>query len=242
MNISEQVLFNELSQILKRKNRDSRVSAVQRTPFTGVKKETKRAEKIDPLKLLERKIIEILMLYGNEEIEFEDFTSEIDEEGRSRIVRQQYSNTVSNEIYMHLQEDEIEFTDPVFLKIYYEIIHLLNQKEEISADVFTNHEDDDIASAVTDLLMDEEKYSLSNWEKHNIFVNGKKAQLSKLVTDVLYNLRRLLIAEKIHELQKELAGDENEPNDMEASQESLEAIRDYTSLKQLLFEKLNRVL
>ena len=97
--------------------------------------------------------------------------------------------------------------------------------------------------------MDEEKYTLSNWEKHNIFVNGKKAYLSKLVTDVLYNLRRLLIAEKIRELQAEIAGDDSEPNDLEAnqesheaSQESLEAIRDYTSLKQLLFEKLNRVL
>lgn len=242
MNISEQVLFNELSQILKRKDRDSRTASAQRTPFTGVKKETKQVDKVDPLKLLERKIIEILMLYGNEEIEFVDFTSEIDEEGRKRIVRQQYSNTVSNEIYMHLQEDEIEFTDPVFLKIYYEIIHLLNQKEKISADFFTNHEDDEIASAVTDLLMDEEKYSLSNWEKHNIYVNGKKSYLSKLVTDVLYNLRRLLIAEKIQELQTELVTDGDEPNDLEASQESLEAIRDYTSLKQLLFEKLNRVL
>jgi len=242
MNISEQVLFNELSQILKRKTRDSRTASTQRTPFTGVKKETKQVDKVDPLKLLERKIIEILMLYGNEEIEFVDFTSEIDDQGRKRIVRQQYSNSVANEIYMHLQEDEIEFTDPVFLKIYYEIIHLLNQKEEISADFFTKHQDDEIASAVTDLLMDEEKYSLSNWEKHNIYVNGKKSYLSKLVTDVLYNLRRLLIAEKIQELQTDLVTDGDEPNDLEASQESLEAIRDYTSLKQLLFEKLNRVL
>ncbi len=242
MSISEQVLFNELSQILKRKNRDARAFTSQRTPFTGVKKETKQVEKVDPLKLLERKIIEILMLYGNEEVEFVDFTSEIDDEGRKRIVRQQYSNTVSSEIYMHLQEDEIEFTDPVFLKIYYEIIHLLNQKEQITAEAFTNHEDAEIATAVTDLLMDEEKYNLSNWEKHNIFVNGKETYLAKLVMDVLYNLRRLLIAEKIQELQTEMVGEESEPVNLEASRESLEAIRDYTSLKQLLFEKLNRVL
>lgn len=242
MNISESVLFNELSQILKRKSRDSASSPYERTPFTGVKKETKEVKKVNPLLLLERKIIQILLLYGNEEVEFVDFTSEIDEEGRKRIVREQYSNTVSNEIYMHLHEDEIEFTDPVFLKIYYEIIHLLNQDEKISADLFTNHEDPDVASAVTDLLMDEEKYALSNWEKHNIFVNGKESYLSKLVTDVLYNLRRLLIAQKIHELKAELVSEDQEKTDLEASREALEAIRDYTSLKQLLFEKLNRVL
>ena len=33
---------------------------------------------------------------------------------------------------MHLQEDEIEFTNPVFLKIYYEMIHLLNQEQGIT--------------------------------------------------------------------------------------------------------------
>jgi len=90
--------------------------------------------------------------------------------------------------------------------------------------------------------MDEEKYALSNWEKHNIFVSGKERYLSKLVTDVLYNLRRLLIAEKITELRSELNSDDSEGTDIEASRDALEAIRDYTSLKQLLYEKLNRVI
>lgn len=242
MDISESVLFNELAQILKGQSRDARTSVSQRTPFTGVKKETKELEKVNPMLLLERKIIEILLLYGNEEVEFVDFTSEIDEEGRKRIVREQYSNRVSSEIYMHLHEDEIEFTDPVFLKIYYEIIHLLNQDEKISADLFTNHKDPEIASAVSDLLMDDEKYELSNWEKHNIYVNGKEHYLSKLVTDVLYNLRRILIAEKINELKSGFTSEDSDTPDLEAGRETLEAIRDYTSLKQLLFEKLNRVL
>ena len=242
MNISESVLFNELSQILKRKDRDTRSTPVQKTPFTGVRKETQQTEKVNPLLLLERKIIEILLLYGNAEVEFVDFTSEIDDEGRKKIVREQYSNTVCSEIYTHLHEDEIEFTDPVFLKIYYEIIHLLNQDQKISPDLFTNHEDPEIAAAVSDLLMDDEKYELSNWEKHNIFVNDKESYLPKLVTDVLYNLRRILIAQKITELKSELLSEDPEVIEHEASREALEAIRDYTALKQLLFEKLNRVL
>lgn len=242
MNISESVLFNELSQILKRGNRDNRAQAVQKTPFTGVVKETKKVEKIDQLFQMEKKIIEILLLYGNVQVDFIDFTSEIDDDGKKRIVKTNYTNEVCKEIYMHLQEDEIEFTDPIFLKIYYEIIHLLNQDQGINADLFTNHEDQDIAATVTDILMDEERYVLSSWEKHNIFVKNKENYLPKLVMDVLYNLRRLLIAQKIHALKTTLQSAEEEKVTVHNNRDTLESIRDYTALKQLLFEKLNRVI
>ena len=242
MNISESVLFNELSQILKRQNKDAPQSAVRDTPFTGVKKETKKIEKIDQLFQMEKKIIEILLLYGNEEVDFIDFTSETDEDGKKRIVKTNYANEVCKEIYMHLQEDEIEFTNPVFLKIYYEIIHLLNQNQGITADLFTNHTDQDIAATVTDILMEEERYVLSSWEKHDIFVKEKQSYLPKLVMDVLYNLRRLLIAEKITALKTDLQADEEGATEMKDNRDTLESIRDYTALKQLLFEKLNRVI
>jgi DNA primase len=242
MNISESVLFNELSQILKRENKEYRSQTQVKTPFIGIKKETQKAEKIDQLFRMERKIIEILLLYGNEEVDFVDFTSEIDEEGRKKIIKANYSNVVCKEIYMHLQEDEIEFTDPIFLKIYYEMIHLLNQEERITADLFTNHEDQEISLTVTDILMEEEKYALSDWAKKDIFVKNKESYLPKLVMDVLYNLRRLLIAEKIQVLKTELNDQEAAPSNPVNNQETLESIRDYTALKQLLFEKLNRVI
>ncbi|WKK65456.1 DNA primase [Lutimonas zeaxanthinifaciens] len=245
MNISESVLFNELSQILKRENKSSVVGpAIAKTPFTGVKKETKEAIKIDQLFQMEKKIIEILLLYGNQEVDFIDFTAETDDDGKKRIVKTNYTNEVCKEIYMHLQEDEIEFTNPVFLKIYYEIIHLLNQEEKISADLFTNHEDQEVAATVTDILMDEERYVLSNWEKHDIYVKNKESYLPKLVMDVLYNLRRLLIAEKIQALKSNLKNNQEEQQQAVEidNSEMLESIRDYTALKQLLFEKLNRVI
>lgn len=242
MNISESVLFNELSQILKRESRESKSSSRAKTPFTGVKKETKKIEKIDQLFQMEKKIIEILLLYGNEQVDFVDFTSEIDDDGKKRIVKTNYSNEVCKEIYMHLQEDEIEFTDPVFLKIYYEIIHLLNQDQGISPELFTNHEDQDISAIVTDILMDEERYILSQWERHDIYVKNKQSYLPKLVMDVLYNLRRLLIAEKIHALKSELQAAQEIQEEIQDNRDALESIRDYTALKQLLFEKLNRVI
>jgi len=242
MNISESVLFNELSQILKRGGKDAHPSAVQKAPFTGIKKEPKEIEKVDQLFQMEKKIIEILLLYGNEEVDFIDFTSEVGDDGKKKIVKNNYSNIVCKEIYMHLQEDEIEFTNPVFLKIYYEIIHLLNQEQGITVDLFTNHEDVDISAIVTDILMEEERHILSSWEKHDIFVKDKESYLPKLVMDVLYNLRRLLIAEKIHSLKVDLQTGQASATEILDNRDTLESIRDYTALKQLLYEKLNRVI
>ncbi|MDH3321928.1 MAG: DNA primase [Flavobacteriaceae bacterium] len=241
MGVSEKVLFDELSQNLKKEEREaSKKQATPSTPFTGVKKAVKPVEKIDQLFSLEKKIIEILLLYGNHEVDFVDYISEFNEKGKKIIKKEVYSNIVSNEIYVHLQEDEIEFTTPIFLKIYYEIIHLLNQEQKITADLFTNHENTEISAAVTNILMDEEQHVLSDWERHDILVKTKESNLAKLVTDVLYNLRRILISQKINELRASVSPLNND--DVSSAREYLELIRDYTSLKQLLYEKLNRVI
>jgi DNA primase len=244
MGISEEVLFNELSQNRKKEQRESaRNQNASRTSFTGVKKETKLVEKVDQLFTLEKKLIEILLLYGNQEVDFEDYTSIVDEEGNKTMQKDNYSSIISNEIYIHLQDDEIEFTNPIFLKIYNEIIHYLNQDQNINIESFTNHQNIEIATAVTNILMDEDKHILSNWERKNIIVKPKDRYLSKLVTDVIYNLRRYLIEQKIASLLKDLnPSNSNVEFNEELRQSNMEMVVNYTALKKLLFEKLNRVL
>ena len=183
------------------------------------------------------------MLYGNQEVDFEGYTSIVDEEGNKAIQKDNYTSLISNEIYVHLQDDEIEFTNPIFLKIYNEIIHYLNQDQSINIETFTNHQNIEIASAVTNILMDEDKHALSNWERKNIIVKAKDKHLSKLVTDVIYNLRRYLIEQKIASLLKDLnSSEQNVDFSEDLRQSNLEMVVNYTSLKKLLFEKLNRVL
>jgi len=244
MGISEEVLFNELSQNRKREQRES--SKNQRTShssFSGVKKETKVVEKIDELFILEKKLIEILLLYGNLEVDFEDYTRIVDEEGNKTMQKDNYTSLISNEIYIHLQDDEIEFSNPIFLKIYNEIIHYLNQEQNINIESFTNHQNIEIATAVSNILMDEDKHILSNWERKNIIVKSKDKHLSKLVTDVIYNLRRYLIEQKIASLLKDLTpSDSNIEVEQDTRLYNLEMVVNYTALKKLLFEKLNRVL
>lgn len=241
MDISEDVLFAELAQNIKKKNKDSGEKVRQLPPVTGVKKETQQVAKVDQKFILEKKIIEILLLYGNEEVEFIDYVSTFDESGKQSIKTVKYTNTVSNEIYTHLHDDEIEFTNEIFREIYHEIIYQLNQNQEIKLENFVQHSESELSKAVSDLIMDEEKDVLSDWERKNIIVKDKKKPLRKLVSDVIYRLRKILIEEKIEELKKEMMENSASANDPEASLERLSAVKDYNDLKYLISERLNLV-
>ena len=236
MDISEKVLFDELAQLSKREIRDASKKPIssQQSSFEVVKNKPKQLEKVDQLNRLEKKLIEILLLYGNKEVDFVDYIEHEDEEGHIRIVKENYQNKVSNEIYLHMQDDEIEFSNDIFKKIYYDVIHQLNQNEQINSDAFINHEDTEIGQVVTDILMDDEKYALSDWERKEIFVKTIDKNLSKLVMDAILNLRRILIELKIKELLGDIQNEENNKG-------TLEMVTSYNNLKKLLYEKLNRV-
>jgi len=253
MDISERVLFSELAQILKKEIQEKSKSAKKQNFKTkqqdpnepppeyfleqeqaqmGLVKGGFASQKIDQLAILEKEIIRILLLFGNEVTEFSEEIENEDEDGKITTTIRKYNNNVSAEIYVHLQDDEIEFTNSVFQEIYTEIIHQLNQFEKLEIDALVNHKNVEISETVTSILMDEEKHQLSNWESKNIEVKSEKEVLPKLVSDAVFNLRRVLIGKKIEELLKEST---------EKQIIDLETIKGYTGLKIRLFEKLNRV-
>ena len=235
MEISERVLFSELAQMLKKGNDESVKSTQNRgTAFQVVKEEVKK-EKTDTLYVLEKEIIRILLLFGNEEVSFVNILQTENEHGKIVEEIEKYTSPVFKELYLNLQEDEIEFTNAIFQLVYYELINQISQTEKIDINSLINHENKEIANEVTSILMDEEKYTLSEWERKNIFVTEAINVLPKLVTDAILNLRRILIERKINEIMKE-AQSENSVN------VDLELITNYTSLKKRLFEKLNRVI
>ena len=252
MDISERVLFSELAQLLKKEayqktkpsSNYSNVDPNQPPPEYFMEQDQAQmgvikggavsAQKIDQLSIFENEIIKILLLYGNEEVDFSEEITHVNDDGRETFSVRKYQNLVSAEIYLHLQEDETEFTNPLFQEIYTEMIHQLNQSEKLEIDKFVNNKNTDIATAVTSILMDEEKYQLSDWESKSIEVKSGLEVIAKGVNDVVYNLRRVLIGEKIEELM-------NDASENQSGTIDLEVIRDYTNLKMRLFEKLNRV-
>lgn len=236
MEISENVLFSELAQLDKKEGREASKRSAQQRPLTPVLQKTPQFEKVDELKKYEREIIKILLLYGNNEVRFENFVAgeEVDDNEVKPFKKEYFLNVVSNEIYLNLQEDEVEFTDETFKQIYYEIIHQLNQSKSILVDAFINHSNSEIANLVTDILMDDEKHTISNWERKNIIIKSKESDLPKMVLDAIYNLRRVLIEEKISSLITTIDQEEER-------EQILETVVNYTSLKLRLFERLNRV-
>ena len=250
MDISERVLFSELAQLLSKgvakSNKSTYTNSNSNQPSPDylyekeqgkmglVKGGVKGVNKIDQLNILEKEIIRILLLYGNEVVDFVNWVDGVDEKGRPILEKEEYQSTVSNELYLNLQEDEIEFANEIFKLTYFQLVHQLNQDEKISIDQLIMHENQEVSSLVTNILMDEEKYSLSDWERKEIFVTETVKILPKLVSDAMLNLRRILIEEKIKEMMHD-AKTQNTAID-------LEEILNYTDLKKRLFEKLNRVI
>jgi len=249
MDISERVLFSELAQILKKESskpiKNKQLQDPNQPPseyyqeqeqasMDVVKGGAVSSSKIDQLSILEKEIIKILLLYGNEEVDFIEETTILDDDGKESISSRKYQNLVSSEIYLHLQDDEIEFSNGIFQEIYNEMIHQLNQSQKLITDAFINHENSNISNTVTSILMDEEKHLLSNWESKNIEVKSSLEVLRKSVNDAVFNLRRILIGKKIEDLIKEsISKNSNTVN--------LDLIKSYTGLKMRLFSKLNRV-
>lgn len=241
MDISESVLFSELAQLIKKRQQDQSTQRSSLQPvFTPIKLETKIPPKVDQLYILEKKTIEILLLFGNETVDFVDFVMDSENEGKPK--KEIYQNKVSHEIYTQLQEDEIEFSNEIFKRIYFDIIYQLNQDKPISPDFFVQHEDMLLGKMVSDLLMEDEKYLLSDWGRKEIIVKSKQKSLDKLVQDVIYNLRRILIEYKIASINEELQALENDGDHSEIHREKMVSIMEYTGLKKLLYEKLNRVI
>ena len=190
MNISEQVIYSTLAQISKHslKNLSKKKVVVNNDPISIIKSEKKK-KSVNELYELEKKIIEILLLYGNEVIDFEEEVFKKNEKGESTTENTKRSLKVFEKIYMDLHIDEIEFTNEDFRKIYYGIIESFNENKKINIESFINKLSDQQQLEVTNIIMDNEKYVLHNWEKNNIYPKNKMNAISQLTIETILNLR-----------------------------------------------------
>jgi len=230
MDVSEDVLFNSLAQQNK-----NEVAYLSKRSINKIKKTPKNI-KVDILFELEKKIIEILLLYGTQKEKFEELLLKKDKNGEVVMEPTIVESLVYEKIFLDLQQDEVEFTNESFKILYKAIINEFQKKDKLVIDVFLNSLEPDLSNHVTSILMNEDRYQLHNWLSKNIFVKDKNKVISQLVSETILSLRTYLINEKVKELQEETQKKSNDNNQI------LEEITDYYKLKSLLSNKLNRVL
>ena len=236
MQVSEEVLYNTLAQINKKGISDAGKKLREEPKSFEVVKNERSVEKVDVQNELERKIIEILLLYGNQKQEFEDLVLKENEEGDLVLEPETIEAKVYEKVYLDLQEDEIELSNERFRDVYYGLVQKLNEEKDFSISTFISSLDQEIGNEVSSILMEEEKYVLHNWESKDIYPKPKDYGIAQLVSETILTLRCNLIKTRISLLQK------NTQDSMEHNAEILEEIMNYLQLNKLLNEKLNRVL
>ncbi|SDB55598.1 DNA primase [Flavobacteriaceae bacterium MAR_2010_188] len=236
MDISENVLFSTLAQIFKKDFSDAhKQNRQEQRAFEIVRDEKKESPKVDLQYELERQMIEILLLYGNETEKFEDLVLKENESGELQLEPVIQEAKVFEKVYLDLQEDEMQFTNENFKSLYYTIIDLLNQNPDFKMDEFITKIDQEMANEVTTILMNDERYRLHDWNRKNIFPKQKKQTIPQLVNQTILSLRCFLIDKKVAEFQNETLNKETD------TQTILEDVKDYLGLKMLLSRKLGKV-
>jgi DNA primase len=240
MDISEQVLQNTLAQLVQKDIAEAgKKFKTEQKAFEVVKNEVQQItqDKINIVYELERKIIEMLLLYGNLEADFEDFILKANEEGEMVEEKETTSVKVFQRIYLSLQEDEVELANPVFKEVYNDLITYYNQSDDFVIEQYLMKLSSEHSQIVTDILMLEEKELLHNWETKHIYVKTKMQNVSQYVSETIISLREYLINKLILDLMNNFSNEEGE-NELE---ELKATINDYNKLKVSLTNKIGRI-
>lgn len=240
MDISEQVLLNTLAQLVQKdiKEAGKNLKQEQQKAFEVVKNDEPIAhEKIDVLYELERKIIEILLLYGNKTEDFEDLILKTNDEGEIEMASEIKEYKVYQRVFLSLQEDEVELANPLFRDIYNDLINYFHQNETFSIEQYLTQISPEFSPEVTDILMLEEQQSLHNWEGQQIIVKLKDQSIAQYVSETILTMRWFLVNRIIDELKAEISPEPEADNT-----EPLSMAMDYYKLINTFSKKLGRVM
>ncbi|MES2544956.1 MAG: DNA primase [Bacteroidota bacterium] len=239
MDISEQVLVSTLAQLVKKDIAEVGKKMKQdQNAFQVIKNENPVAvEKIDILYQLERKIIEILLLYGNKAEKFEDYLLKNNEEGEIETVVEENEYFVYQKIYLSLQEDEVELANELFKAIYTNLMDYYHQNETFTIEQYLVQLPPEFSQEVTDILMEDERLTLHDWEGQNIFVKEKDKTIGQYVSETILTLRWYLVDKLIEELKGSISSEPDADNT-----EPLSMAMDYYKLIYSFSNKLGRVM
>lgn len=137
----------------------------------------------------EKLLLEVVVRYG-EDILYEDMDTG---DGST------YTYTVAEYIYANLQADQIEFTNPMYVRILNEAVEQSHKEKFFAAPYFSQHTDFEVSRLATDLLV--ERYTLSN----NLKMVPTQEWLQQHVEKLLLGWRREIVDADLNILLKKIA-------------------------------------
>lgn len=217
--LSEQSLFNELG-VQKQVVQQQKPAEKRDTNVVKLEKVQEFSETINPLLVLEEKLVELMLKFG----QFKLFRKTPDNEN--------YETTVIEEIINHLEEDQYQPISPLNQRIIEEIKLGIQQNELRSSDFFKTFMDEEVVTKTADALIN--AHETSNWEKHNIYFSKEEELVDKIVKDVIIRHKREFVVKIINDLKLQIS-EEN-------SAETYLKIINLTKLKNKIDENLFRIL
>ena len=217
--LSEQSLFNELG-VQKQVVQQQKPAEKREANVVKLEKVQEFSETINPLLVLEEKLVELMLKFG----QFKLFRKTPDNEN--------YETTVIEEIINHLEEDQYQPISPLNQRIIEEIKLGIQQNELRSSDFFKTFMDEEVVTKTADALIN--AHETSNWEKHNIYFSKEEELVDKIVKDVIIRHKREFVVKIINDLKHQIS-EEN-------SAETYLKIMNLTKLKNKIDENLFRIL
>ena len=238
MDISEQVLFSTLAQILKKDFYEGQKVERKQKAAMQVVQTPEEAQKrtVNRLEVLEYDLIKNLLLYGNRECIFTDTILVEEEDGTLKEQQIQQTLKVYEKIFLELQEDEIELANLDFKQIYELLMSKLSENPNYDVNRIANELPIELSEKVSGMLLDDENNQLHDWSKRDIVPKAKDAHLETIVGDIILNIRSLLVHHLIQSLTQQMA-----QSNEEEKKELLENVMNYIQLQKLLAKRLNIV-
>ena len=236
MDISEQVLFSTLAQILKKDFYEGqKVERKQSTMQVVQTPEETQKRTINRLEVLEHDLIKILLSKGNEDCVFTDTILVEEENGDLKEKQVQQTLKVYEKVFLELQEDEIEFANPDFKQIYDQLMTMFQEDASYDVSRLANELPVELSAKVSDLEMEDEFRHLDNWLKRDIVAKEKDRDLNRIISDIILNIRLLLIMHLINNLAEKVRTEITD----EERKSIMEEVIGYNQLKTILGKRLN---
>ncbi len=214
-------LYEELGRLQGIQERQRRKSQAQAPPMEVVPIDYPGDQKIYGHEQ-EKKVIHLLISKGTDTM----LDSDLDEEEVVPVA-------IANWIVDELEEDHIEFLNPIYAKMYNLLADEIEQERIPSIDWWVRQEDQDIVKEVTDALTD--KYTLANWKSKDIYLPEEEKTIFTLVRETTMRMKYVHVERKLHALKDYLK--------MESADYDYYMVQfqKWNSARQMINEKLNRV-